>query len=41
MVFRDGFGIRESQRLRQMKKEIRDKDHNMRIVPDVTNLDNT
>lgn len=32
MVFRNGFGIRESQRLRKTKKEIRDRDHIKRTV---------
>jgi SP family myo-inositol transporter-like MFS transporter 13 len=32
MVFRNGFGIRESQRLRKAKKEIRDRDQVKRAV---------
>ena len=31
MVFRTGFGIRESQRLRDAKKKLRGKDSTMRV----------
>lgn len=34
MVFRDGFGIRESQRLRKTKKEMRSRDTAKKMAAD-------